>query len=143
MATITDPTPMPRVLVAEDDAAIRRLLATTLRRRRLEVELAEDGAQARQALERERWDVLVMDLMMPHVNGWDLVRWLAAHPECKPGSVIVVSAADRDALRELDPGVVNAIIFKPFDVVQLGTYVKNAAQRNGQDRRRVRSLRSI
>lgn len=134
---------MPRVLVAEDDAAIRRLLATTLRRRRLEVELAEDGAQAQRALERERWDVLVMDLMMPHVNGWDLVRWLGAHPECKPGSVIVVSAADRDALRELDPGVVNAIIFKPFDVVQLGTYVKDAAQRNGQDRRRVRSLRSI
>jgi CheY-like chemotaxis protein len=143
MATISDPTTMPRVLVAEDDPAIRRLLATTLRRRRLEVELAEDGAQAQQALERGQWDVLVMDLMMPYVNGWDLVRWLGAHPERRPGSVIVVSAADRDALRELDPGIVNAIIFKPFDVVQLGTYVKNAAQRNGRDRRRARSLRSI
>lgn len=136
-------TKMPRVLVAEDDDAIRRLLVSTLRRRRLEVEMARDGAEALQALQRARWDVFVTDLMMPRLSGWELVQWLRDHPERRPGSVIVVSAADRDALRDLDPAVVNAIIFKPFDVLLVGAYVKNAAQHGGHDRRRARPLRSV
>jgi CheY-like chemotaxis protein len=135
-------TAIPRVLVAEDDPAIRRLLVTTLRRRRLEVVQAADGREALDALQREQFDVIVMDLMMPHVTGWDLVRWMSAHPDRRPCSVVVVSAADRDALRELDPSVVNAIIFKPFDVLQLGAYVRNAAA-HGHDRRRARPLRTI
>lgn len=136
-------TTLPRVLVAEDEAAIRRLLGTTLRRRRLDVELAEDGLAALRALERARWDVLVTDLMMPGFNGWDLLRWLRDHPERRPASVIVVSAADREMLRDLDPAVVNAIFFKPFDVLQLGAYVKNVAQRGGRDRRRARTLQTV
>ena len=119
-------TTLPRVLVAEDDAAIRRLLATTLRRRRLDVQVAADGQAALRALEREQWDVLVTDLMMPRVDGWHVLRWLEEHPERRPRSVIVVSATDRDVLRELDPRTVNAIIFKPFDVLQVGAYVKSA-----------------
>jgi CheY-like chemotaxis protein len=133
---------IPRVLVAEDDSAIRRLLATTLRRRRLEVVAVEDGAEALPLLQRERFDAMVLDLMMPRVNGWELVRWLGQHPDRRPGSVIVVSAADRDALHNLDPAVVNAIIFKPFDVMQLGAYVRSAACQ-GRDRRHARTLKSI
>lgn len=134
-------TTLPRVLVAEDDPAIRRLLGMTLRRRRMDVHLAADGQEALDALERERWDVLVTDLMMPKVDGWTVVRWLAAHPQRRPASVIVVSAADRDALRGLDPATVNAIFFKPFDVLQLGAYIKNAAQR--RDRRQARIVRGV
>ncbi len=133
----------PRVLVAEDDSSIRRLLASTLRRRRLEVEAVEDGAEALRALERGQWDVLVTDLMMPNVNGWELVRWLREHPEQRPSSVIVVSASDREALRDLDPHIVNAIFFKPFDVLQLGAYVRNAACHAGDDRRRARRVPSL
>jgi DNA-binding response OmpR family regulator len=79
--------------------------------------------------------------MMPQVDGWEVVRWIAAHTEHRPKTVIVMSAADRDALRGLDPSVVNAIIFKPFDVLQLGAYVKNAVQQHGEDRRRARVVR--
>lgn len=133
----------PRVLVAEDDPAIRRLLATTLRRRRLDVVLAQDGREALDALQREFFDVIVMDLMMPHVTGWDLVRWLGANPDRRPRSVVVVSAADREALRDLDPTVVNAIVFKPFDVLQLGAYIRGAACAGRPDRRRARPLKTI
>jgi CheY-like chemotaxis protein len=137
MATGTN---LARVLVAEDDPAIRRLLAITLRRRQLDVELVTDGNEALEALQREQWNVVVMDLMMPGVNGWDVVSWLGDHPEHRPPSVIVVSAAGRDVLREVDPTIVNAIIFKPFDVLQLGAYVKNAAEHNEADRRRARPV---
>jgi len=134
---------MPRVLVAEDDPAIGRLLAMTLRRRRMHVELAADGAEALEALQQQRWNVVVMDIMMPRVTGWELVRWLGLHPEHRPASVIVVSAADREMLRDLDPAVVNAIIFKPFDVTQLGAYVSKAAEREEGDRRRARLFQSL
>lgn len=135
--------PLPRVLIAEDDAAIRRLLGMTLRRRRMEVHLAADGREALDALRNERYDVLVMDLMMPRLNGWELIRWLGNHSDCRPKSVIVMSASERDALRDLDPSVVNAIFFKPFDVLQLGAYVRSAAGYADSDRRQARRVRTV
>jgi hypothetical protein len=52
-----------------------------------------------------------------------------------------VSAADRDVLRSLDPTIVNAIVLKPFDVLHVGAYVKNAVTHRGPDRRRARIVR--
>jgi CheY-like chemotaxis protein len=132
-----------RVLVAEDDRAIRRLMGMTLRRASIEVQLTEDGAEALAALQQSPWNAIVLDLMMPEVNGWEVVRWLGLHPEHRPPCVVVVSAAGPDVLRDLDPTIVNAIFFKPFDVVQLGEYLQKAMQHDGEDRRRARVVKSI
>jgi DNA-binding response OmpR family regulator len=129
----------PRVLVAEDDPLIRRLLATGLRRRKLDVHLASDGSEAQRMLQNEGpWAVLLLDLMMPNVSGWDVIRWLGSHERKRPKSVIVVTAADRGIMQTLDPAVVNAIFFKPFDLFQLGAYVRACAQHDGEERRRTR-----
>jgi two-component system, OmpR family, response regulator len=127
-----------RVLVAEDDLAIQRLLAATLRRRKVDVQVARDGAEAQRMLKDGAWDVLLMDLMMPKVDGWNLISWLGAHPRHRPKSVIVMTAAERNILRTLDPSVVNAIFFKPFDVNQLSAYIRGAALHDGKERRRAR-----
>lgn len=127
-----------RVVVAEDDPAIRRLLGLTLRRRGLDVQLAADGAEALAALQEQPASAVVLDMMMPEITGWEVVRWLAEHPEHRPPSIIVVSAAGPDVLRALDPTIVNAIIFKPFDVVELGTYVSDTVRRQSRDRRKGR-----
>ena len=129
-----------RILVADDDAALRKLIVTTLRRRRCgAIDAASNGAEAIQRLSSEpSLDALVLDLMMPAKSGWDVIDWLAGHAERRPRSVIVVSAADRTILQQLDPRVVNAIIFKPFDVFQLGSYVKSACELGAADRRRRR-----
>lgn len=140
---IVSATEFPRVLVAEDDPAIRRLLAATLRRRRLDVHVVNDGAEAQRELQNGHWAVVVLDLMMPNVNGWELIEWLSEHDEVRPASVVVMSAADREALLQLDPTVVNAIVFKPFDVAEVGAYVKSAAERGEADRRRGRVMRSV
>lgn len=128
------------VLIAEDDPAIRVLLSTALRRRRLDFGAASDGRQALQMLERERWMVLILDLMMPQMTGWEVIAWLAVHPDRKPGTVIVVSATEREMLRGLDPTVVNAVIFKPFDILQLGAYVKASCALTHDDRRQSRMV---
>jgi CheY-like chemotaxis protein len=126
------------VLVAEDDPSIRALIASALRRRRLRLATAENGAEALQHLQNQEWLVLVLDLMMPDVTGWEVIAWLAAHPEKKPKTVIVVSATDRALLEAVNPAVVNAVIFKPFDVLQLSAYVKASCELPHRDRRRSR-----
>lgn len=129
-----------RVLVADDDAPLRELIAAALRRRRVStIETAKDGAEAIEKLVAgPRWTVLVLDLMMPRKNGWEVLEWLGRNRALAPQSVIVVSAADRAILKQLDPSVVNAIIFKPFDVFQLSAYVNAACELASDDRRRGR-----
>lgn len=128
------------VLVVEDDTAIRRLLVVTLEHEGLNVTSASDGVEGIEALRERVFRVLVLDLMMPRVNGWDVIEWLREHPEKKPRSVIVVSAASRDVLRELEPSVVNAIVFKPFDVNELVGYIKACCAAPVDDDRRVKRM---
>ena len=126
------------VLLAEDDPSIRTLIASALRRRRLGMAMAANGEEALEHLKRQDWRVLVLDLMMPAVTGWDVIDWLAANRDRKPKTVIVVSATDRKLLAQLDPTVVNAVIFKPFDVLHLSAYVKASCELPHKDRRRSR-----
>ncbi len=126
------------VLVTEDDPSIRNLLAAAFRRRRLKLATASDGQQALELLQRQEWLVLVLDLMMPTVTGWEVISWLAEHPERKPNTVIVITATERSLLQNLDPTVVNAVIFKPFDIVQLAAYVKASCELGHRDRRKSR-----
>lgn len=125
----------PDVLVVEDDAAIRRLLGASFKRSGLKVATAKDGSEAIDQLRNHCFRVLVLDLMMPRVSGWDVIEWLKAEGTRKPKSVIVVSATNRDVIRELEPAVVNAIVFKPFDVAELTAYVKACCGPAREDRR--------
>lgn len=126
------------VLVTEDDPSIRNLLAAAFRRRRLQLATASDGRQALELLEKQEWLVLVLDLMMPTVTGWEVISWLAEHRDRKPNTVIVITATERSLLQNLDPTVVNAVIFKPFDIVQLAAYVKASCELGHRDRRKTR-----
>ncbi len=137
MARATSENQCP-VLIAEDDPALRKLLAAAIRRRRMALETAANGQEALALLAEHKWLVLILDLMMPAVSGWDVITWLSEHPESKPNTVVVVSAVDREMLQKLDPAVVNAIIFKPFDVFHLAAYVKTACDLHHRDRRRTR-----
>ncbi|HET7712956.1 MAG TPA: response regulator [Thermoanaerobaculia bacterium] len=134
------PPPECPVLVTEDDPTLRKLLATALRRRRLSLQTAANGQEALALLEEREWLVLILDLMMPAVSGWDVIAWMSSHPDRKPNTVIVVSAVDREMLKKLDPTVVNAIFFKPFDVFHLASYVKTACNLHHRDRRKRRLI---
>jgi two-component system response regulator CpxR len=128
------------VLVVEDDAAIRRLLAVTFKHEGMNVTTARDGIEAIDALKQHHYRVLILDLMMPRMTGWEVIEWLKQAREQKPQSVIVVSATNRDVIRELEPEVVNAIVFKPFDVNELAGYVKACCGPVDDDRRSKRMV---
>jgi CheY-like chemotaxis protein len=128
------------VLVVEDDAPLRRLLTLTLEREDLTVTVVADGAEAIDALARESFRVVLLDLMMPRISGWDVIEWLKANPSNLPRTLVVVTAADRNVFTELDPAIVNAIIVKPFDTYELAGYVKRCCEAPVERDRRSKRL---
>ena len=128
----------PDILVIEDEKPLLKLIATALQREGLTVATAHDGAEGIECLSHGKYGVVLLDLMMPRVNGWEVIDWLKKHPDHRPHSLIVVTAADRNVFAELDPEIVNAIIVKPFDTWELAGYVKRCCDRAGGDRRHRR-----
>jgi adenylate cyclase len=128
----------PCVLVVDDDPSIRRLIAAALRRNGMSVEVAEGGSDAIEKLSGSVFSLITLDLMMPSVSGWDVIEWLRFHPERRPRSVLVISAADREVFQRLDPVMVNAVFLKPFDLDVLLGYVDGAVRQ--RDRRRARII---
>ncbi len=128
------------VLVVEDDVPIRRLLATALSRAGLAVASARDGAEGIETLQKQAYTVLLLDLMMPRMSGWDVLAWLEAHPAHRPRTVIVLSAGKADTIDSLSPAAVNAVIFKPFDLHALTAYVKSCCSAEFDKDRRMKRL---
>jgi CheY-like chemotaxis protein len=113
-----------RVLVADDDFAIRQLVCTILQREGLEVDCVADGAEAIEKLEQQEYAVLLLDLMMPRVDGFGVVAHLAAHPPAQKPVVLVISAYADHKYREVDANIVSGVLRKPFEVAELGTIVR-------------------
>jgi len=103
-----------RALVVEDDPAIRRLVEKLLKRHQIEIDTAADGRTAIEKLRTNTYSVLVLDLMVPELNGFDVIDYLKQ--EGNPVPVAVVSAVSQQALTKLDLDVVKVVISKPFDV---------------------------
>jgi DNA-binding response OmpR family regulator len=103
-----------RALVVEDDPAIRRLVEKLLRRHHIEIYTAGDGRTAIDKLRTNTYSVLVLDLMVPELNGFDVIDYIKQ--QNNPVPVAVVSAVSQQALTKLDLDVVKVVISKPFDV---------------------------
>jgi DNA-binding response OmpR family regulator len=106
-----------RVLVVDDDAAIRTLLMTIVRRRGMAADAASDGAEALERLARCEYCVMLLDLMMPHRSGWDVLGEIARWPLERRPIIIVLTAGSEP--RSLDPTLVAGTVRKPFDVEML------------------------
>lgn len=118
------------VLVVEDDDDVRESVTLLLERDDLRVTGVADGRGAIEYLRaRPAPCVIVLDLMMPHVTGWDLLRWLRADEALARIPVIIVSAAGPERAREalkLHPGA--TYLQKPCDAAAL---IEAVAERCG------------
>ncbi len=85
-----------KILLAEDDAAMRRFLEITLKRAGYEVTTAEDGLAAMKIALAERFDVVVADAMMPNLTGHDLCRILRQNPDYKTTPLIILSGLEQE-----------------------------------------------
>jgi DNA-binding response OmpR family regulator len=107
-----------QLLIVDDDPSIRTLLRLVAERRGISADVAADGVEALQRLAEARYELAIIDLMMPRVNGYDLVSDLRGR-EDRP-AVIIATAMTDSLLGQLDPEVVHSIIRKPFDIEIVG-----------------------
>ena len=118
-----------RVLIADDDPAIRRLLALSLEKDGYRTTAACDGAEALEAMRAGQADLVLLDLMMPKVSGWDVLTERAAASELQKIPVIVITAARGEAVANISDEGLCALLPKPFELATLRTLVKECLAR--------------
>lgn len=119
------------VLIVEDDAAIRRLVTMVLKREGYHVEVASDGMEAVRKLGLTDYDVIILDLMMPNLDGFTFLSTLAENDPGRLQRVIVTSAASPAVIRERMKGAPFDVLPKPFDISKLTERVKSCIESRG------------
>lgn len=119
--------PNQHILIAEDDADIVELLSLYLTGEGYQVLTAENGLQALQLIESTRVDMAILDIMMPEMNGYDVLKRIR---EKYNFPVIILSAKEMDTDRILGLNLgADAYLTKPFNPLEVVAYVKSALRR--------------
>ena len=116
-----------RVLVIDDDLPLRGMLAAALRQHGFQVLLAGDGAEGQRALTIHQPHVILLDLAMPEVNGWDFLQRLQETGHIGKVPIIVVSAHLRVEPQAILQMGVSAILPKPFNLPELIDLIEHLA----------------
>lgn len=114
-----------RILAVDDEKHIVRLIQVNLERAGYEVVTANDGAQALEMVAAEQPDLIVLDWMMPQLNGMETLKRLKANPETERIPVIMLTAKSQDAdvFKGWQSGV-DCYLTKPFNPMELLAFVK-------------------
>lgn len=111
---------LARILVVDDDMAVASELKEALGRQGYDVLVVNRGADAQRAAERFAPDLIVLDVMMPGVDGWEVLRRIRAHPTTESLPVIMLTAADGEAALVHGFGLgADDYITKPFGLREL------------------------
>ncbi len=124
------PDAIKTILIADDEPDIRLLLQTTLEDPACRILEASDGESALQLIRQERPDVVILDRMMPRLNGLEVAAASLADPATRHIPLILLTALDRPAARDGEhmPEVF-AYLVKPFSPLQLLATVRQALDR--------------
>ena len=107
------------ILVVEDDLAIRRLVKKVLLRSGFRVEEAADGTEAVLKIKVREYSVIILDLMMPNLDGFAFMNTLSEHEPARLKNIIVTSAASPNVIQERIRGTPFDLLPKPFDINDL------------------------
>jgi DNA-binding response OmpR family regulator len=119
---------MSRVLLVEDDDHLAEGVAFNLRNTGYEVETTTTGEAALEALERRAFDVVLLDVMLPGIDGLEVVRRLRRSGNTKPVLIITARNSADDAIAGLDAGA-DDYIMKPFDLDEVLARIRGALRR--------------
>ena len=121
-----------RILVVEDEETIAELIAETLRRRGYRVETVYDGDGGLYAAETTLPDLVILDVMLPGMDGWEICRRIRENNATKEIPVLMLTARrdERDLLAGFDVGA-DDYMKKPFSVNELAARVRSLLRRKG------------
>jgi two-component system alkaline phosphatase synthesis response regulator PhoP/two-component system response regulator VicR len=116
---------MPRVLVVDDEVNIVRLIQVNLERHGYQVTTANNGVQALEKIREDRPDLLVSDVMMPEMDGFELLANVRRDPTLSDLPVIMLTAKaqDRDVMEGYTRGA-DMYLTKPFNPAELLNFAK-------------------
>lgn len=123
---------MPKILVAEDERDIRELIGFTLRFAGFEVVLASNGAEAVERAPQEQPDLIILDVRMPKMTGYEACRLLKNNSATSAIPVVFLSAKGQET--EIEQGLASGAveyIVKPFAPDELTNQVKEILRRAG------------
>lgn len=121
-----------RVLIAEDDAAINDLMRMNLNDAGFTCICTHDGLAAADLLEQDSFDLVLLDLMLPHVNGYELLEY--ARPLGVPVIIITARSSIPDRVKGLNLGADDYIV-KPFAITELTARIEAVLRRYNKDQK--------
>ena len=121
---------MTDILFAEDDPEIREWVAVALERDTCRVRAVDNGAAAVQAYAEKRPDLLILDVMMPKMSGWDVVAEIRRRDRAVPILMLTAKAAEQDKVMGLGLGA-DDYLTKPFGLAELRARVAALLRRAG------------
>lgn len=113
------------ILLVEDDRAIREILELKLQKMGFSVFATEDGEQAIETLKNKRFDLILMDLIMPKMNGFDLLGKLHDVDNKTPKIVMSNLDATEDQQKVIDLGAITLLSKFELSISGIADYVKN------------------
>ena len=127
-----------KILAVDDERHIVRLVQVNLERAGYQVVSAFDGKEALKKVESEKPDLIVLDVMMPHMDGFEVLKRLKSEDKTKniPVVMLTAKAQDADVFRGWASGV-DCYLTKPFNPIELLTFVKRIFEsydEGGQDK---------
>ncbi len=122
-----------QILIADDDSSTLRTLSHALEREGYQVHLAQDGAEALQQVEEQQPDLLILDVVMPQLDGHEVCRRLRRRPEFARIPIIILTAqsSQDEKVRFLDAGA-DDYLTKPFHAPELLARIKVLLRRAGE-----------
>jgi CheY-like chemotaxis protein len=102
-----------RLLAVDDDQPMRVLYQRLITRVGMEGEVAASGREAIEALKARRYDVVLLDLNLPRLNGWEVLDFLRARPDVRPRFLFIITGFVDQRVSEADRDLVTAVLYKP------------------------------
>lgn len=118
----------PRVLVVDDDDPIRMMLAKIVERLDMDVVTARDGEEAIRQLDQDGFSAIVLDLMMPKVDGFAVLRHMEQHQQDQLACTIIATAVPEPEIARRFNTPVYKIHGKPFDIGQLMADIRGCVE---------------
>jgi DNA-binding response OmpR family regulator len=121
-----------RILVVDDDRVIQQLLKVNLELEGYAIEVAEDGEEALDLFDEFRPNLVLLDIMMPKLDGWEVCRRLKQGVDSADVPIVLLSARaqEADVQRGIELGVA-AYVTKPFDPIQLLDLIADILAKQG------------